>query len=793
MRFSESWLREWVNPAVDTETLSHQLSMAGLEVDSVSPAAPDFNGVVVGLVTALEQHPDADKLRVAQVDVNGDESLQIVCGAKNVAEGMRVPVAIVGAVLPGDFKIKKAKLRGVQSLGMICSASELGLADSSDGIMPLPADAPLGTDFREYLNLDDTCIEVDLTPDRADCFGLIGVARDVSAIHRCEFIDAAGDHVTEAQVDDVIPVELHAEEACPRYLGRVIKGIDATAETPLWMQERLRRGEIRSLGPVIDVTNYVLLELGQPMHGFDLDKLSGGIHVRMAEQGEELVLLDGDTVQLRDDTLVIADDKQALAMAGIMGGESSAVTDTTSNILLEAAFFNPLAISGKSRSYGKHTDSSHRFERGVDPQLQRRAIERATELLLEICGGQPGPVIEEMAAGFDKSPAAIQLRSSRVERLLGVSVDAESIEQILTHLGMQLEANGEGWMVMPPSWRFDISIEADLIEEIGRIYGYDNIPSRRGQMSAAMALEPEANYALDEAKSLLVARDYQEVISYSFIDKGKASKLDPEGERILLANPISADMSTMRPTLWGGLLTAAAYNKARQQERIRIFETGLRFLKQDNEIKQEKCLSGLVNGAVSDEQWGDASRVADFYDIKADVEALLDVAGAGEEFSFVAGSHPALHPGQTARIEKNGELVGWVGLLHPQLEKTFDMSGKTWLFELNLEVLQQGSIPAFEPLTKFPSIRRDFAIVVNADVSWADIQAEIRKSSPEIVREILLFDVYTGENVESGTKSLALALILQDYSKTLTLEEVQSATEQVLEALESRFAAKLRD
>lgn len=793
MRFSESWLREWVNPAVDTETLSHQLSMAGLEVDSVTPAAPDFNGVVVGLVTALEQHPDADKLRVAQVDINGDELLQIVCGAKNVAEGMRVPVATVGAVLPGDFKIKKAKLRGVQSLGMICSASELGLADSSDGIMPLPVDAPLGTDFREYLDLDDTCIEVDLTPDRADCFGLIGIARDVSAIHRCEFVDAAGNHVTEAQIDDVLPVNLQAEDACPGYFGRVIKGINATAETPLWMQERLRRGEIRSLGPVVDVTNYVLLELGQPMHGFDLDKISGGINVRMAKQGEELVLLDGDSVTLRDDTLVIADDRQALAMAGIMGGESSAVTDVTTNILLEAAFFNPLAISGKSRSYGKHTDSSHRFERGVDPQLQRRAIERATELLLEICGGQPGPVIEATAAGFDKPRAAIQLRSARVERLLGVSVDAESIAQILTHLGMQLEKNGEGWTVLPPSWRFDISIEADLIEEIGRIYGYDNIPSRRGQMSAAMKLEPEANYALDEAKSLLVARDYQEVITYSFIDKEKASRLDPDGERILLANPISADMSTMRPTLWGGLLAAAAYNKARQQERIRIFETGLRYLKQDNEIKQEKCLSGLVNGATADEQWGDGSRVADFYDIKADVEALLNVAGAGDAYSFVAGSHPALHPGQSARIEREGELVGWVGLLHPQLEKGFDISGKTWLFELNLELLQQGSIPAFEGLTKFPSIRRDFAIVVDADVNWADIHSQIRKSAPEIVREIILFDVYTGENVESGTKSLALALILQDYSKTLTLEEVQSATEQVLVTLESRFAAKLRD
>ena len=792
MRFSESWLREWVNPAVDTDTLSHQLSMAGLEVDSVERAAPEFSGVVVGEVLSREQHPDADKLSVTTVNVGGEEPLQIVCGAKNVAAGMRVPVATVGAVLPGGFKIKKARLRGVQSMGMICSASELGLADSSDGIMPLPADAPVGEEFRGWLALDDSCIEVDLTPDRGDCLSMIGIARDVSAINNCDLThpDMAAAKVT---IDDVYEVVLEAPQACPQYLCRVVKGINPKAETPLWMQERLRRGGIRSLSPVVDVTNYVLLELGQPMHGFDLDRLQGAIRVRMAQQDEPLMLLNDEEIKLDADTLVIADDSGPLAIAGIMGGAASGVTGSTTDILLESAFFEPLAIAGKARAYGQHTDSSHRFERGVDPDLQRKAMERATVLLQGIAGGDAGPVVEVRAEGFTAARGTVQLRRSRIERLLGIAIDDATCGDILMRLGMSYETNDDGWLVEAPSWRFDIAIEADLVEEIARIFGYENIPSTQGKLGEALKLEREAIYRLDRARALLASRDYQEVITYSFISPDHAALLDPEGARIRLSNPISSDMSDMRPTLWAGLIGVAKHNRARQQERIRLFETGLRFIRQDNEIKQEKCLSGLLSGSRLSEQWGASSEAVDFFDLKNDVEELLALTGCAEEFSFVPAEHPALHPGQSARIERNGVTAGWIGLLHPGLEKAFDIQGKFYLFELSLAVMEEGGVPEFAALSKFPSIRRDFALVVDAGTAWADIRAVIGETAPEIVRDVLLFDVYTGENIESGRKSLALGLILQDYFATLTDEVVQSATQEVLDALESRLGAKLRD
>jgi len=792
MRFSESWLREWVNPDVGTDDLSHRLSMAGLEVESVEPAAPEFSGVVVGEVISVDPHPDADKLNVTRVNTGADETLQIVCGAKNVAAGMRVPVATVGAILTGDFKITRAKLRGVESLGMICSASELGLADSSEGIMPLPADAPIGEDFREYLDLDDHCIEVDLTPDRGDCLSLMGVARDVSAIFGCDLHETI---VTDAPVttDSSIEVTLSAPQACPGYLCRIVKGIDPSAETPLWMQERLRRGGMRSLGVVVDVTNYVLLELGQPMHGFDLDKLSGGITVRMANEGEKLELLDGGEATLNGETLVIADDDKVLAMAGIMGGAATGVTQTTQDVLLESAFFEPLAISGKARSYGLHTDSSHRFERGVDPALQRRAMQRATTLLLEIAGGSAGEIIEARADDFSVEREVIHLRRSRIERLLGVVIDDDVISSSLQRLGMSLDTCDDGWMAAPPSWRFDVSIEADLIEEVGRIYGYDNIPQTHGHLSLTMHLPPEAGFTLDLARNLLNAREYQEVITYSFISADAARHLDPHGEQITLANPISADMSVMRPSLWGGLLEAARHNLARQQERIRLLETGLRFNLQDNEIKQEKCLSGMLLGGRAAEQWGEAIEAADFFDLKGDVESILSLTGCSDAFSFVAAEHPVLHPGQSARIERDGRAVGWLGLLHPKLEKSFGIKGKAYLFEIVLSELEPGSIPAFTPLSKFPSIRRDFAIVVNLDISFARVEQVIRESASEIVQDIRLFDVYTGVNVESDRKSLALSLILQDKSRTLDDDEVQKASQQVLKALETNLGATLRE
>ncbi len=792
MRFSESWLREWVNPDVDTDTLSHRLSMAGLEVESIEPAAPQFSGVVVGEVLGVDPHPDADKLNVTRVDTGAGEPLQIVCGAKNVTAGMRVPVAVVGARLPGEFKITRAKLRGVESLGMICSASELGLADSSDGIMPLPQEAPVGEDLRRYLDLDDACIEVDLTPDRGDCLSLMGIVRDVSAIFDCDSIETAVADVP-VTTDSIIDVTLDAPQGCPSYLCRIIKGIDPAAETPLWMQERLRRGGLRSLGVVVDVTNFVLLEMGQPMHGFDLDRLSGGITVRMAREGENLELLDGGEVILNDGTLVIADDEKVLAMAGIMGGAATGVTRSTTDVLLESAFFDPLAISGKARSYGLHTDSSHRFERGVDPALQGRAIERATALLLEIAGGSAGAVIAAQADNFSVECTVIHLRRSRIERLLGVAIEDETITSSLRRLGMSLSACEDGWMVTPPSWRFDVSIEADLIEEVGRIYGYDNIPQTHGHLPLTMHLPPEAGFSLERARNLLNAREYQEVITYSFISAEAAGHLDPRGEQIILANPISADMAVMRPSLWGGLLETARHNQARQQDRFRLLETGLRFNLQDNEIKQEKCLSGLMIGSRAAEQWAQVTEEADFFDLKGDIESILSLTGCDDAFRFVAAEHPVLHPGQAARIERGGRLLGWLGLLHPKLEKHFGIKGKAYLFEIVLSELEPGRIPAFTPLSKFPRIRRDFAIVVDQGVSFAQVEQLIRQSAPEIVQDIRLFDVYTGENIESDRKSLALSLILQDKSRTLDDNEVQKASQQVLEALETNLGATLRE
>ena len=792
MKFSEAWLREWVNPKITTEQLADQLSMAGLEVDSVEPAAPPFTGVVVGEVLTREQHPDADKLSVCSVDIGADAPSQIVCGAKNVATGMKVPVATVGALLPGDFKIKRARLRGVESLGMICSASELGLAESSDGILPLPADAPVGTDFRDYLSLDDPCIDVDLTPDRADCLSVAGLAREVGVLNRERVCVPKMEPVAPAK-DDTFPVTLDAPQACPRYLCRVVRGIDASASTPDWMVEKLRRSGLRAISPVVDVTNFVLLELGQPMHGFDLGKLDGGICVRMAESGERLMLLDGSEVSLREDTLVIADHSRALAMAGIMGGEASGVTESTTDVLLEAAFFSPLAIAGKARSYGLHTDSSHRFERGVDYQLQRQAMERATALLLDIVGGQAGPINEVVAADELPGREAVMLRRSRVARLLGVEINDATIVDILGRLGMQVEASDEGWQVTAPSARFDIGIEADLIEEIGRVYGYANIPASLSSAPVSVAVRPEAEFSLDKAKQLLAQRGYQEAITYSFISPESAAVLTPGVEPIKLANPISADMSDMRASIWPGLIQTLSYNLARQQSRVRVFESGLTFIRRDGEIEQHPKLAGLIYGEASAEQWGLATRKADFYDIKADVESLLTQVAKPQEFRFEAAEHPALHPGQGARILRNGESIGWIGLLHPVAQKALDVPGGVYLFEIDLVPLRLGGIPRFEALSKFPAIRRDFALLVDRDLPYQAVLDVVHDAAPAVVKDVQLFDVYTGDNIDSSLKSFALSLILQESSHTLTDAEVEQASAVVLEALGSRLAAKLRD
>lgn len=792
MRFSEAWLREWVNPEVDTQTLADQLSMAGLEVESVEPVAGDFNGVVVGHVLSLEQHPNADKLRVCRVDAGTGETLQIICGAANVMAGMRVPVALVGAVLPGGFKIKKAKLRGVESFGMISSAQELGLEEKSEGILPLPSDAPVGEDFRAYLQLNDKSIEVDLTPDRGDCLGMAGIAREVGVINR-SLVTAVTIEPVAARIDDRLEVVVSAPEACPRYACRIIRGIESRAETPLWMRERLRRGGIRAISPVVDVTNYVLLEFGQPMHGFDLALLDQRIDVRMAAAGEMLTMLDGAELALKDDTLVIADAAKPVAMAGIMGGEHSGVTEATRDILLESAFFAPLAISGRARSYGMATDASHRFERGVDPQLQVPAIERATQLLLDIVGGTPGPVVDVVSARHLPERKPVLLRRERISRLLGVRISDDTVEDILRRLDMQLEDAPEGWRVTAPSCRFDVEIEADLIEEVGRIYGYAEIPMSHAVVNTAMQPQPETHFNLDRAKTLLVDRDYQEVVTYSFVSPEMQSLVDPNTSPIALSNPLSSELSVMRTSLWSGLLLSAQYNQARQQERVRIFESGLRFVRRAGVLHQEPMLVGLVMGSLYPEQWAGDSRSVDFYDLKGDLDALLSGIESGGMVEYGPGEHPALHPGQCARLERNGEAVGWLGMLHPELQRKLDLPSDVYLFELRLQGVAEGMLPAFRPLSKFPSIRRDLALVLDEGITYGRVRDCIHAAGMEILQDISLFDVYTGVNVEPGRKSLALGLILQDSSHTLTDEEVEDAVGGILGKLNSELGANLRE
>jgi len=792
MKFSEQWLREWVNPAIASDELSAQLTMAGLEVDAMEPVAPAFSGVVVGEVVSVVQHPDADKLRVCQVNVGSGELLTIVCGASNVRTGLHVPAAVVGAELPGDFKIKKAKLRGVESFGMLCSAKELGLAEVSEGLLELPADSPVGVSIRDYLKLDDMTFELGITPNRSDCLSIAGIAREVGVLNKLAVNGPAIDAVA-ADNTDTFPVNVQSPADCPRYLGRVVRGVNVKAETPEWMKERLRRSGIRSLGPIVDVTNYVLLELGQPMHAFDLARLKGGIVVRRAKAGEKIALLNDNEITLDDDTLVITDQSGPLALAGVMGGRDSAVGDATGDIFLESAFFAPLSLAGRARRYGLHTDSSHRFERGVDPEMARRAIERATALIKSIAGGKAGPVIEVSNTNTLPQHSRITLRHARIVRILGVEIARQEVTDILTRLGMQVEENGEGWQVVPPSFRFDITIEEDLVEEVARIYGYNNIPSTHPAGHLAMQARPETSVSRQRLRLALVERGYQETITYSFVEPRLQQLLDPQYAPIALANPISTEMSVMRTSLWPGLVQALLHNVNRQQGRVRIFEQGLKFTKHDSEIKQEMVMGGLVFGGTLPEQWGVREQAADFFDVKADLEALLSLSGTHAAFSFVAESHPALHPGQSARLLRDTQPIGWIGALHPELLRTLDISGNVLVFEVELAAVQRGTLPKFAELSRFPAIRRDLALVVDRAVSAAKLLETVQKAAPGFLRELKLFDVYQGEHIDSGRKSIALGLTLQEQSRTLTEEDVEGAIQGILKALNTELGATLRD
>lgn len=790
MKFSERWLREWVDPPVDTATLVHQLTMAGLEVDGTLPAAPDFSSVVVGRVESVARHPDADKLSVCRVDVGAPEKLDIVCGAPNVRAGMNAPVARVGGELPGGLKIKRARLRGVESHGMLCSERELGLGEGHEGLWDLPADAPVGVDLRDWLGLDDTVIDVDLTPNRGDCFSVLGIAREVALING---LPLGGPEIPPVApvTSEEFPVEVRAPEACPRFCGRVIRGIRADARTPLWMAEKLRRAGLRPIHPVVDVTNIVMLELGQPMHGFDLATLREGIIVRLAEPGEHIVLLDGRELELESDMLLIADHGGPRAVAGIMGGEDSGVSAQTRDVFFEVAYFAPLAMAGRARRLGLHTDASLRFERGVDPAQQRRAVERATALLTEIAGGAAGPVIERVSPAHLPERKPVLLRRARLARLLGHAVPDAEIERILQGLGIRLAPADEGWEAVPPSHRFDIAIEADLIEEVARMHGYDRLPEARGGGAAVLGEASERRVPGARLADMLAARGYQEVVTYSFVDPELQAQLFPEQPALPLSNPISSELSVMRVSLWPGLVQALQRNLSRRQSRVRIFEQGLRFVVEPNELKQLSTVSGLIAGTRLPEQWGTRAGTADFHDAKGDVEALLGLTGA--EFVFEAAEHPALHPGQAARILRDGREAGWLGALHPRLVRALDLERAPLLWELDEAASFAAELPSFREISRFPAIRRDIAVVVDEAIPVQALRDAIRSAGGALLTESKIFDVYSGDRIDSGRKSVAFGLILQDSSRTLTDQEADRVVTGVVARLESEFGARMRD
>ena len=790
MRISEQWLRDWVQPDVSSSELADQLTMAGLEVDKIEPAAPAFEQIVVGRVRSLTQHPQADKLKIAQVDVGAAELLQIVCGAPNVAPDICVPTALLGAVLPGGLKIKQAKLRGVASQGMLCSARELGLADDHGGLLILPPDSPPGTDLRTMLGLDGIIIEVDLTPNRGDCLGMAGIAREVSVLNRCPLTPLAIEPVAPT-LDDTFSVNLTAAAGCPRFVGRVVRNINPAARSPLWLTERLRRAGLRSLGPVIDITNYIMLELNHPMHAYDLNKLQGGIEVRWGQAGEQLALLNEQTVTVDDDTLLITDARGPIGLAGIMGGASTEVDSTTRDVFFECAFFTPITIAGRARRYGLHTDASQRFERGVDPQGQMRAVERATRLLLDIAGGEPGPLVDTCVAEQLPQSATVKLRASRIERVLGMQVSDDEVVDILTRLGMQLERLSDGWQARPPSNRFDIEREEDLIEEIGRIRGYNQLPRSASQSRLPLADCPEDQISTARLREVMLQRDYFEAITYSFIEPQLQQQLDPEQPPLPLANPISADMAVMRTSLWPGLIKTLRYNQARQQQRVRLFEIGLTFRGSLDSIEQKPYLGGLICGDVFPEQWGSPRRSVDFYDLKGDVDALL--ALSGRSYQYRPATHPALHPGQSAVIEYNSQPIGWLGALHPSLQNQLELEQSVYVFELSLTALQTAVIPQAHELSKFPQSRRDLAIVVGAEISAQSVADTIHRHAGERLRKVELFDVYQGKGIAEGQKSLAFSLIFQDFSSSLTDHSIDEMLAGIIAGLKQDLGANLRN
>ncbi len=793
MKISETWLREWVNPRIDTTQLSEQLTLAGLEVEAVDSAAPEFKRVVVGLIKITEKHPQADRLSVCRVDVGHGSQVDIVCGGSNVRPGLKVAVVLVDGEIAGGIKIKKAALRGVTSHGMICSGRELGLseADEQKRILELPDDAPIGKNLRDYLSLDDAVIDINLTPNRGDCLSIRGIAREVGALNRLR-VKAPTIIRKPPKIKDRLTVKVSAKKACPRYLGRVIREINPRASTPIWMRERLRRSGVRSVHPVVDITNYVMIELGQPLHAFDGDKLRGGVEVRYAKRGESITIIDGKTVTLEDRDLVIADKEHIQAIAGIMGGASSAIGSETQNIFLESAFFNPGGIALSARRLGIQSESSYRFERGVDYLLQKDAMDRATELLLLICGGKAGPIVECRAAAALPKSKMLTLRRDQIERLLGIRIPDSDVKRILLSLGMGITAISSGWKIRVPSYRFDLNQEVDLIEECARLYGYDRIPAAAMSGTFEIPLIPESRVPTPRIRRMMVDHGYFEAITYSFVDDQLQRLLNPAVTAIPLANPLSSDMSVLRSSLWPGLIQVLTYNQSRQIQRVRLFEIGMCFASVEGEWRQIIRLGGLVAGDAHSLQWGEKSRPVGFFDVKGDVASLLALTLQPDTYRFVAESHPALHPGQSTAIYHGDRRIGYLGALHPDLQNQLKVEGVPYLFELELESIAIRRLPRYQAISRFPAIRRDIAVVVDQELEVGAIQREIVDSAGQLLNMVEIFDIYAGEGIEFGKKSVAMGLTFQHPSRTLIDEEINQVIERVVNILERTFNAKLR-
>ena len=784
MQFSYSWLKSWANPNLSADELASVLTMSGLEVEEQTTAAPAFTGVVVAQVKSVEKHPDADRLNVTQVDTGSGELIQIVCGAPNVAVGVKVPCALSGAVLPGDFKIKPTKMRGQQSNGMLCSAKELGIAEEASGLLILPDDAPVGQNIREYLDLDDTLFTLKITPNRADCLSIKGIAREVKALTHCEATPLSIPKMPQ-DTDRAFATHIQSPQDCGRLLTRVIEGVNANTPTPEWLKQRIERCGVRSVSVLVDIGNFVMLELGQPMHVFDLDKVSGSLTARRAVNGEKLACLNGKTVELKDDTLVIADEKQALSIAGLMGGEASAVSDSTQNILLESAFFYPNIIAGKSRQYGFGSDSSFRFERGVDFALQEDAIERATALIIGICGGKAG-VVNKAEANLPERKA-VCVRLNRIKTVLGIDVPADTVEKILTDLGLNPQKTPDGFSVIAPSFRFDIEIEEDLIEEIARVYGYDKVPFDSTQGKLLMDRQPETQKNRFELLQKVAGRDYREVINYAFVEEAWEQDFANNQNPIRLQNPIASQMSVMRSTLIGGLVATLQSNLNRKQSRVRLFEVARVFHKaEDGTFRQPEKVALLAFGNAHAEQWGETNRRVDFYDVKGDVENLLS-----GDIEFQAACHPALHPGRSATVLQNGTPVGIVGELHPKWVQKYDLPHAPVVAELDFEAVMSCRKNAYTPVSKFQAVRRDLAFVVNDTTNSDKLLKQLRKAATNLVKSIDIFDVYRGQGLPENSKSIAVKIVLQSFDKTLQDEDSEQTIATLIAAAEE-IGAKLR-